>query len=61
MNREGVRVAEVEGPIPVEQVWTLISKHGAQIPRINMLEVRPDGVRIVGLKFEEYLILAAAC
>jgi hypothetical protein len=31
----------------------------AHIPRINMLEVRPDRVRIVGLAFEEYVIHAA--
>jgi len=49
-------VAEVEGPIPVERVIAHFSAPGCRIPLANLLEVRADGVRVVGLAFEEYVI-----
>lgn len=30
-----------------------------RFPRSNRLEIRPDHIRVVGLAFEEYLILAS--
>jgi hypothetical protein len=40
----------------VEVVVAEASGQADHIPRINMLEVRPDRVRLVGLAFEEYVI-----
>jgi hypothetical protein len=57
-DRDGVKVAAVRGRIPVELVLARASAPAVHIPRINMLEVRPDGVRLVGLAFEEYVINA---
>lgn len=58
VDRDSVKVAAVKGPIPVELVLAQVSAPAAHIPRINMLEVRPDAVRVVGLAFEEYVINA---
>ena len=58
VDRDGVKVATVRGRVPVELVLEKVWWPAAHIPRINMLEVRPDGVRVVGLAFEEYLIRA---
>ncbi|HXM45579.1 MAG TPA: CoA pyrophosphatase [Bryobacteraceae bacterium] len=64
MDRDGAKVAAVHGPIPVDLVLAQMSVcplgRAAHIPRINMLEVRPDCVRLVGLAFEDYLIRATA-
>ena len=57
-DRDGARVAAVRGRIPVELVLAQASVPSAHIPRINMLEVRPDRIRVVGLAFEEYVIHA---
>jgi 8-oxo-dGTP pyrophosphatase MutT (NUDIX family) len=57
-DRDGAKVAAVKGRIPVEQVLTWAAVPAPNIPRINMLEVRPDVVRLVGLAFEEYVIRA---
>ena len=46
-------VAEVEGVIPVAEVVAEVSKPGRSYPSVNMIEVRADLVRIVGLTFEE--------
>ena len=55
-DRGGVKVAAVRGPIPVGVVLEEVSMPMAHIPRINMLEVRADRVRLVGLAYEEYVI-----
>ena len=56
VDREGGKVAALTGPIPVEVVLAYLSTPAQHIPQINMLEVRPDGIRIAGLAFEEYRI-----
>ena len=50
------RLAAIKGPIPVELVWEHAAAPARHIPWMNMLEVRPDRIRLVGLAFEEYLI-----
>lgn len=54
-----VKVATVEGAIPVALVVAHFSAPSKFFPRINLLEIRPDYIRVVGLAFEEYLISAA--
>ncbi len=51
------RLARVEGMIPVKQLVAHFSKPGELFPNLNIIEIRPDGVRVVGMGFEEYLIL----
>jgi hypothetical protein len=51
-----VKLATVEGVIPVERVVAYFSTPGKLFPSVNLLEIRPDGIRVVGLAFEEYLI-----
>lgn len=53
------RVATVEGVIPVETVSAQFAVPGKLFPCINFVEIRPEYIRLVGLAFEEYLILAA--
>jgi hypothetical protein len=53
---EAVKVAMVEGVIPVVPVVAHFAVPGKFFPRINLLEIRPDHIRVVGLAFEEYLI-----
>jgi 8-oxo-dGTP pyrophosphatase MutT (NUDIX family) len=57
VDQDSVKVAVVRGPIPVQLVLAQVSCPAAHIPRINMLEARPERVRVVGLGFEEYLIV----
>jgi 8-oxo-dGTP pyrophosphatase MutT (NUDIX family) len=52
------RVAEVEGNIPVDPVIARFSQPGNHVPPVNLIEVRPDCIRVVGLAFEEYVIRA---
>jgi hypothetical protein len=59
-ERRNVKLATVEGAIPVEQVVARFSIPGKLFPGVNLLEIRPDGIRVVGLAFEEYLISASA-
>lgn len=54
-----VKLARVEGVIPVERVVAFFSTPEKFFPSVNLLEVRPDGIRVVGLAFEEYLIAAS--
>jgi 8-oxo-dGTP pyrophosphatase MutT (NUDIX family) len=54
------KIATVEGAIPVDQVLAHFSAPQSHFPSINILEVRPDRIRVVGLAFEEYLIIAGA-
>lgn len=51
-----VKVAMVEGAIPVELVAAHFSASGRHFPCLNLLEICPDHIRIEGLAFEEYLI-----
>ncbi len=53
------KVAMVEGAIPAALVVAHFATPGALFPSINLLEVRPDHIRVVGLAFEEYLIQAS--
>jgi hypothetical protein len=53
------KVAMVEGVIPVALVVAQFTIPGELFPGINLLEVRPDRIRVVGLAFEEYLILGS--
>jgi len=53
------KVATVEGAIPAALVVAHFAMPGEHFPCINLLEVRPDHIRVVGLAFEEYLILAS--
>jgi 8-oxo-dGTP pyrophosphatase MutT (NUDIX family) len=57
-DQDGAKVAAVRGRIPVDLVLAQMSCPKAHIPRINMLEVRPERIRVVGLAFEEYVISA---
>jgi len=52
------KVAAVEGTIPVETVLAHFAAPGATFPGMQLLEVRPDQARVVGLALEEYLIRA---
>jgi hypothetical protein len=49
----------VEGVIPVALVVAQFTIPGKLFPSINLLEIRSAQIRIVGLAFEEYLILAS--
>jgi len=51
-----VRVATVDGVIPAQTVVRHFSAPGTQFPSVNLLEVRPGHIRLIGLAFEEYLI-----
>ena len=53
------KVATVEGAIPAALVIAHFAIPGELFPAINLLEVRPDQIRVVGLAFEEYLILVS--
>ncbi|MDR3763097.1 MAG: NUDIX domain-containing protein [Acidobacteriota bacterium] len=52
------QVALVEGEIPSEAVLARCAEAAPEFPAINMIEVQPDLVRIIGLGFEEYVIRA---
>ncbi len=54
-----VKVTAVQGVIPVDRVMAEFATPGETVPRINLLEIKPDRIRVVGLAFEEYLILAS--
>ena len=58
MKQQTVKVATVEGPIPVELVLAHFGIPGNHVPLVNLLEVRPEYIRVAGLDFEEYLISA---
>jgi 8-oxo-dGTP diphosphatase len=53
------KVAMVKGTIPAALVVAHFAMLGELFPGINLLEVRPDRIRVVGLAFEECLILAS--
>ncbi len=50
------KIATVKGAIPVELVASHFAMPGEFVPRINLLEIHSDSIRVVGLAFEEYLI-----
>jgi 8-oxo-dGTP pyrophosphatase MutT (NUDIX family) len=54
------KIALVEGVIPVELVIAHFSVPGQLIPGANLLEVCSNRIRVVGLAFEEYLILSSS-
>ncbi len=56
VKRPAVKVATVEGAIPVERVIAQFSMPEEFFPHVNLLEIRPHMIRVVGLAFEEYLI-----
>ncbi len=53
----GARIAAVRGRIPAEAMLERFGGGWGVIPPVNALEVRPDLVRVVGLEFEESLIV----
>jgi 8-oxo-dGTP pyrophosphatase MutT (NUDIX family) len=58
-ERITAKFAEVEGAIPVALVTAEFAASGEDFPRVNLLEILPEKIRIVGLAFEEYVISAA--
>ncbi len=56
---QAVKVATVKGVIPVALVTSHFAIPGKFVPRINLLEIHSDRIRVVGLAFEEYLISAS--
>jgi ADP-ribose pyrophosphatase YjhB (NUDIX family) len=52
------RAAVVEGVIPASEVLAHFSRPVQAYPAVNLIEVRPELVRVIGLGFEEYLIRA---
>jgi 8-oxo-dGTP pyrophosphatase MutT (NUDIX family) len=52
------KVARVGGAIPVAAVLAHFARPRAHFPSVNLLEVKPDHIRVVGLALEEYLIRA---
>jgi len=53
LDRAGVKVASVNGTIPVDLFWRIFLSPHTHVPRLNMLEVRSDQIRLVGLALEE--------
>ena len=59
--RENVlKIATLEGEIPVPQVRAHLATPGKHVPCVNRVEIRPDSIGITGLVFEEYLITAGS-
>ena len=54
-----LKAAAVKGVIPVERVLEQLPVTGRQMPALFVLEVEPDRIRLQGLAFEEYHILAS--
>lgn len=52
------KVAEVKGRIPVDEVLEHFAAPRPHFPGMNLLEVRPEQARVVGLALEEYVIRA---
>ena len=59
-NLDVVKTAVVEGKIPVDLVRARFASPGPEFPIVNVLEVQPNCIRVTGLAFEEYLIVASA-
>lgn len=58
-ERIALKAITVEGIIPVAQVAAQFAAPGNVLPQVSLLEVQPEQIRVVGLGFEEYLILAS--
>lgn len=52
------QVAVVEGTIPVAEVLARYAGASPSYPAVNMIEARPNVVRVIGLGFEEFVIHA---
>jgi hypothetical protein len=48
----------VQGVIPAAEVLAHFSSPAQTYPAVNLIEARPELVRVIGLEFEEYLIRA---
>jgi 8-oxo-dGTP pyrophosphatase MutT (NUDIX family) len=59
LAENAVKVATLEGEIPVPLVRAHLAAQGNNVPCVNRVEVRPDSIGITGLVFEEYLIAAS--
>jgi 8-oxo-dGTP pyrophosphatase MutT (NUDIX family) len=57
--QDGQRVAQVKGEIPSEAVVAQFSGPADGVPSLTCLEVSRQSVRVIGAKFEEYLIRAS--
>ena len=57
-EHNGARTAVVRGAIPVESVLEQFAGSCGTVPPVNLLEIRPEAIRIAGLDFEEYVIEA---
>jgi 8-oxo-dGTP pyrophosphatase MutT (NUDIX family) len=53
-----IRVAGVQGAIPVDAVLAHLALPGNQIPPVSSLEIHADTIRVLGLGQEEYVIEA---
>jgi 8-oxo-dGTP diphosphatase len=60
LGQSYARVATLEGTIPVALVAAHFAIPGELFPAINLLEVRPEYIRVLGLGFEEYRIVTAS-
>jgi 8-oxo-dGTP pyrophosphatase MutT (NUDIX family) len=54
-----VKIAAVRGTIPVAMVFDRFCAPRSYIPQLNLLEVRPDRIRLAGLAYEYYEIRRA--
>lgn len=55
-EQKTMKLARIEGLIPVDRVAAHFSAPGKLFPSVNVLEIRPERIRLVGLGFEEYVI-----
>ncbi|HWC98119.1 MAG TPA: CoA pyrophosphatase [Candidatus Sulfopaludibacter sp.] len=53
---DGVQLASVGGPIPVEAVRTHFTGTGPHVSSISMLEIQHGLIRLIGAAFDEYVI-----
>ena len=60
LGQPSAKVAMLEGTIPVALVAAHFAIPGELFPPINLLEIRPEYIRVLGLGFEEYRILASS-
>ena len=56
LGQQTVRMAAIEGEIPVPAVLAHFSTPQLQVPALNAIEVRPEFLRLAGLAYEEYWI-----
>ncbi len=55
-DRDGVKVAAIEGAIPVDAILGQLAVPAVHIPHVNWLELNAEQIRVVGLGLEEYVI-----